>query len=115
MIKKLDFAIQRNVAYKNIQQGKTDRSYFPYTGDGKKNMGYFWMGDVLENVAANHNGHKGLKSHPGPSKPKLMGVLLLQTTREGDLVVDPFHRSGTTGVVVRAYNRLYCVYGVKIY
>ena len=114
-IKKVDFMVQRKVGHNNLQHDKADYSYFPYIGDGKKNMGDFWTEDVVETAAANHNGHKGLKSHPAPFNHKLVVVPLLQTTRDGDLVCDPFHGSGTTGDVATAYGRRYVAYDVKTY
>lgn len=107
--------VQRKVAHNYLQHGKADHSYFPYIGDGKKNMGDFWTEDVVETAAANHNVHKGLNSHPAPFPHKLAVVPLLQTTREGDLVCDPFHGSGTVGDVANAYGRRYVGYDVKTY
>jgi hypothetical protein len=47
-IKKVDFRVQRKVAHNNLQQGKTDHSYWPYLGDGKKNMGGFGAENIME-------------------------------------------------------------------
>ena len=107
--------VQGKIGHNNLQHGKADHSYFPYIGDGKKNMGDFWTEDVVETAAANHNGHKGLKSHPAPFPHKLVVVPLLQTTRENDLICDPFHGSGTVGDVATAYGRRYVGYDVKVY
>jgi DNA modification methylase len=114
-IKKVDFRVQRKIGHNNLQHGKADHSYFPYIGDGTKNMGDFWTEDVVETAAANHNGHKGLNSHPAPFPHKLVVVPLLQTTRENDLICDPFHGSGTVGDVAQVYGRQYVGYDVKTY
>ena len=114
-IKKVDFRVQRKIGHNNLQHGKADHSYFPYIGDGKKNMGDVWTEDVVETAAANHNGHKGLNSHPAPFPHKLVVVPLLQTTRENDLICDPFHGSGTVGDVAQVYGRQYVGYDVKTY
>ena len=45
----------------------------------------------------------------------LVVVPLLQTTREGDLLCDPFHGSGTVGDVAQVYGRRYVGYDVKTY
>jgi DNA modification methylase len=114
-IEKVDFMVQRKVGRNNLQQGKPDPAYFPYLGDEKKNLGDFWTEDVVETAAANRNRHAGLKSHPAPFPHKLVVVPLLQTTREDDLVCDPFHGSGTVGDVATAYGRRYVGYDVKVY
>tara|TARA_E500000331_G_scaffold213345_1_gene204622 strand:+ start:1421 stop:1591 length:171 start_codon:yes stop_codon:yes gene_type:complete len=56
-----------------------------------------------------------MKSHPAPFNHKLVVVLLLQTTRENDLVLDCFHGSGTTGDVANAYGRRYIGFDTKVY
>tara|TARA_B110000046_G_scaffold13068_1_gene12850 strand:+ start:153 stop:359 length:207 start_codon:yes stop_codon:yes gene_type:complete len=45
------------------------------------------------------NQRKGDVEHPSPFPLNLPIVPILQTTDEGDLVLDPFMGSGTTGVV----------------
>ena len=101
--RKRQFQVQRKIGHNNLKQGKKDYSYFPYIGDGTRNMGDFWNDDIVETAAANHNGLFGKVRHPAPYPPKLVVVPILQTTREGDLVLDPFHGSGTTGEVATAY------------
>ena len=50
--------------------------------------------------------------HPTQKPEKLLAKVILASSREGDLVFDPFLGSGTTAVVARKLGRLYC--GVEI-
>lgn len=61
-------------------------------------------------------------SHPTQKPEKLIAKLILASSNEGDLVLDPFAGSGTTGVVAKKLNRnyinieqnpLYCAWGEK--
>jgi site-specific DNA-methyltransferase (adenine-specific) len=109
------FQVQRKVGHNNLKDGKSDYSYYPYIGDGTRNMGDFWNEDIVETAAANHNGRLGNTKHPAPFPAQIVTIPLLQTTREGDLVLDPFHGSGTTGNVATAYGRRYVGYDVISY
>ncbi len=107
--------VMRKMGHNNLMYDKTDHSYHPYISDGKKGLTDFWTEDVVATAVASHNGTKDKKSHPGPFPHKLVVIPILQTTREGDIVCDPFHGSGTTGDAARAYGRQYVGYDVKTY
>lgn len=47
----------------------------------------------------------GVKAHPTQKPEALLHRILLATSREGDLVLDPFFGSGTTGAVARRLGR----------
>jgi modification methylase len=49
----------------------------------------------------------GVKAHPTQKPEALLHRILLATSREGDLVLDPFFGSGTTGAVARRLGRHY--------
>lgn len=51
-------------------------------------------------------------NHPTQKPEKLMAKLILASSKEGDMVFDPFLGSGTTSVVAKKLNRNYC--GVEI-
>src|SRR5699024_3269332 len=55
---------------------------------------YDWFNDIqlVKNVS------KTKYNHPCPVPVKLMERIILLTTNEGDLIVDPFMGSGTTGI-----------------
>lgn len=46
--------------------------------------------------------------HPTQKPEKLLAKIILASTDEGDLVLDPFLGSGTTSVVAKKLNRNYC-------
>lgn len=46
--------------------------------------------------------------HPTQKPEKLVAKLVLASSREGDMVLDPFLGSGTTAVVAKKLNRRYC-------
>lgn len=61
-------------------------------------------------------------AHPTQKPEKLIAKLILASSNENDLVLDPFAGSGTTGVVAKKLNRkyinieqnpLYCAWGEK--
>lgn len=47
-------------------------------------------------------------SHPTQKPEKLIAKILLASSREGDMILDPFLGSGTTSVVAKKLNRKYC-------
>ena len=46
-------------------------------------------------------------AHPTQKPEKLIAKMVLASSKEGDLVLDPFSGSGTTGVVAKKLNRNY--------
>jgi methyltransferase len=46
--------------------------------------------------------------HPTQKPEKLYAKLILASSKEGDIVFDPFLGSGTTSVVAKKLNRKYC-------
>ena len=50
-------------------------------------------------------GADGKKLHPTQKPEALLGRILLSTTRPGDIVLDPFFGSGTTGAVAKRLHR----------
>lgn len=62
---------------------------------------YDWFSDIqlVKNVS------KTKYTHPCPVPVKLMERIILLTTNEGDLVIDPFMGSGTTGIACMNTNR----------
>ena len=47
----------------------------------------------------------GIKAHPTQKPLKLIQQVLLTATSKGDLVLDPFFGTGTTGIVAKALDR----------
>jgi modification methylase len=50
---------------------------------------------------------EGVKKHPAQKPESLLGRVLMAATNPGDLVLDPFFGTGTTGVVAKKLRRLF--------
>lgn len=50
---------------------------------------------------------KPMKEHPAPFPEELVETLMLNTTDENDIVLDPYMGSGTTAIVAKKNNRNY--------
>ena len=62
---------------------------------------YDWFSDIqlVKNVSKGENGH------PCPMPLELMERIILMTTKEGDIVLDPFSGSGTTCLAAKKLGR----------
>jgi site-specific DNA-methyltransferase (adenine-specific) len=47
-------------------------------------------------------------THPTQKPEKLLAKIILASTNENDLILDPFAGSGTTSVVAKKLNRAFC-------
>jgi DNA modification methylase len=82
--------------------------------DGK-NIGDYWDESVVRTaVAKNKPSLDGLE-HPAPFPEQIITLPILQTTDEGDLVLDPFMGTGTTGKVANNLDRRFVGYDVGDY
>ena len=50
-------------------------------------------------------GGDGIKLHPAQKPLKLIQQVVLASSNKGDLILDPFFGTGTTGVVAKALSR----------
>ncbi|MDX8392083.1 MAG: site-specific DNA-methyltransferase [Mariprofundaceae bacterium] len=64
--------------------------------------------DVLE-VPTTCNGMEEKTKHPTQKPEELLRKIILASSNEGDLVIDPFSGSGTTAVVAEQLNRRWAV------
>jgi site-specific DNA-methyltransferase (cytosine-N4-specific) len=99
--------------HRNIN-GNGSKTMTPYIPRKGKNMGDYWTEDIVRTAVVTQTGLNG-KEHPAPYPEEIVTVPLLQTTKENDLVLDPFHGSGTTGRVSIQYGRRYIGYDLKRY
>ena len=84
--------------------------YFPNSNG--KNMGDFWNEDIVRTSVANQKLEiEG--EHPAPFPNQIITLPILQTSNEGDLVLDPFMGSGTTGRVCDELKRKFVGYDLK--
>ena len=65
---------------------------------GKARLYDWWEINQVKNVSKNH-------SHPCPIPEELVRRIILSTTKEGDLVIDPFCGSGTVCKVAKDLGR----------
>ena len=82
--------------------------------DGKI-MGDFWDETIIRSAVARNVPVNGGVEHPAPFPEDIVTLPILQSTDEGDLVLDPFMGTGTTGRVANRLNRLFVGYDVTDY
>jgi len=75
-------------------------------------MGDYWNEDIVRTSVANQKlDIEG--EHPAPFPEEIINLPILQTSIEGDLVLDPFMGSGTTGRVCDKLVRNFVGYDLK--
>lgn len=95
--------------------GRTQMQSAPYIPREGKNMGDFWTEDIIKSAVARHKQSSTGKEHPAPFPKDIVYPPILQTSIDGDLVLDPFMGSGTTGLVANELNRRFVGYDLKVY
>jgi DNA modification methylase len=93
---------------------KVDKTY-PYIPREGKNMGDWWSEEIVRSAVASQTNLTRDNEHPAPFPEDIVTVPLLQTTEEGDLVLDPFMGTGTTGKVANRWGRRFIGYDLKEY
>lgn len=93
-------------------QGKRMSPYIPREG---KNMGDFWSEDVVKTAVVNQKLTTSGNEHPAPFPENIVTLPILQTSQEGDLVLDLFMGTGTTGKVANRFNRRFVGYDLRNY
>jgi len=95
--------------------GDYSKSVTPYLPNIKgKNMGDYWNEDIVRTSVANQKlDIEG--EHPAPFPKEILILPILQSSNEGDVVLDPFMGSGTTGRVCDMLGRSFVGYDLKGY
>ena len=95
--------------------GEYSNSISPYLPNIKgKNMGDYWNEDIVRTSVANQKLNiEG--EHPAPFPEEIITLPILQTSKESELVLDPFMGSGTTGRVCDKLGRSFVGYDLKGY
>lgn len=95
--------------------GEYSKSVTPYLPDSNgKNMGDYWNEDIVRTSVANQKLNiQG--EHPAPFPNEIITLPILQTSKEFELVLDPFMGSGTTGRVCDKLKRSFVGYDLKLY
>ena len=77
-------------------------------------MGDYWDEEIVRTAVANQNlGIDG--EHIAPFPKQIITLPILQTSEIGDLVLDPFMGSGTTGRVCDKLGRSFVGYDLREY
>ena len=79
--------------------------------NGGKQMKDVWEFEDVEpeivEIATAPKSEKKFEKHPTQKPVKLLERLITAASKEGDLILDPFNGSGTTGIVAASMNRKY--------
>lgn len=101
-------------ARKQLTVKKKGKHYFDYslmkaTNNGKqmKDVWSFEEEPEIWNIPTTPKREKKAGKHPTQKPLKLLEQILLASTKEGDLVLDPFNGSGTTGIACLTLKRKY--------
>lgn len=100
-------------ARKQLTLKKKGKHYFDYDSmkeeNGGKQMKDVWEFNEPELFESSTTSRKEKKlgGHPTQKPIALLERLIKCSTKEGDLILDPFNGSGTTGVVAHRMNRKY--------
>lgn len=95
--------------------GQYSDSVSPYIPNTRgKNMGDYWNEDIVRSAVANQKLNiEG--EHPAPFPKQIVLLPIIQTSKEFELVLDPFMGSGTVGRVCDEVNRNFVGYDLKKY
>ena len=95
--------------HRNVN-GDYSKSVSPYLPNIKgKNMGDYWNEDIVRTSVANQKLNiEG--EHPAPFPEKIITLPILQTSKEGELILDPFMGSGTVGRICDVLERNFIGY-----
>lgn len=92
-------------ARKQLTKNKKGKHYFNYSLmkelNGNKQMKDVWLINLPKKE------EKKYGKHPTQKPEALLERIILASTTEGDLILDPFNGSGTTGVVAAKLKRKY--------
>jgi len=84
---------------------KKSKHYFDYQTmkieNGNKQMRDVWEIPTVKKSEKKHG------KFPAQKPEKLLERIIQSSTKEGDLILDPFNGSGTTGIVAKRLNRSY--------
>ena len=102
--------------YHREKRDWTSKDYTPLiTGSEDKNLTDYWTPEVISTATSRNIPSENGITHPATFPQEIVLLPLLQTTDEGDLVLDPFSGSHTTGRVANRYGRRYVGYDIHPY
>ena len=95
--------------------GSYSKYVSPYLPNIKgKNMGDYWNEDIVRTSVSNQKlDIEG--EHPAPFPEQIVKLPILQTSKENQIILDPFMGSGTVGRVCDKLNRRFIGYDLKLF
>jgi site-specific DNA-methyltransferase (adenine-specific) len=110
---KNNFSVPPNHISTDGYEGISITPYLP-SEDGLKKIDDYLDDDVITTATENYTELKkySLQYHPAPF-PKTIVMLIAMVSDRGDVVLDPFNGSGTTGVVSLEFGRNYIGYDLN--
>jgi site-specific DNA-methyltransferase (adenine-specific) len=95
--------------------GKYSDTISPYIPSlNGKNMGDFWNEDIVRTSVSNQKLNL-VGEHPAPFPKQIVLLPILQTTKESEIVLDPFCGSGTVGRVCDKIKRNFIGYDTSLF
>jgi site-specific DNA-methyltransferase (adenine-specific) len=100
--------------HRNVN-GDYPKSVSPYLPNvNGKNMGDYWNEDIVRTSVANQKLEiEG--EHPAPFPTEIITLPILQTSKKGELILDPFMGSGTVGRVCDTLERCFVGYDLILF
>lgn len=93
--------------------GKYSENISPYLPNSKgKNMGDYWNEDIVRTSVSNQKLDID-GEHPAPFPQQIVLLPILQTSNEGQTILDPFCGSGTVGRICDQINRNFVGYDTQ--
>ncbi|MFV8401066.1 DNA-methyltransferase [Mycoplasma sp. CR] len=90
---------------RKVINGKKQKHYFDYElmkkNNNNKQMKDVWL------IKLPGKSEKAFGKHPTQKPIQLLERIILASTKPGDLILDPFNGSGTTGIAAHSLNRRY--------
>ena len=101
--------------HRELDTEKMFRKIYPYVPSEGKHLQDYWDSDVISTAVARNSSFGDGVEHPAPFPEEIVHLPILMSTDEGDVVLDPFMGSGTTGRVANAHKRFFVGYDIKQY
>lgn len=117
-LQKTGKSLQIASAIPRRNDGGVNRPFTSISSINDKTLQDFWDSQVIQSSGGHHRNRDADLSgldHPAPFPEKMVTLPILHSTNEGDLVLDPFAGTCTTGEVANSLGRRFVGYDLKWY
>jgi DNA modification methylase len=117
-LEKSNKSIQTGTFFPRRHDGGINRPHTSISSTNDKTLQDFWDNQIIQSSGGHHRNRESNMSgldHPAPFPEKMVALPILQSTNEGDLVLDPFAGTCTTGEVANRLGRRFVGYDLKWY